>query len=105
MTKRTYQRQQIISVAEAFAQLEQAAIADIRCPIAGTNGLTSGLTSKLTRSGHIRIDVYPHNWRVVTILVGPHAGKSTAGPPNKNWRPYRTIEKGTETISYRRISP
>ncbi len=80
-----------ISLADAFAVLEKAAAAGDRCPMAKTDGLTSTLTSALARAGKIRIDVYAHNWRVVTILVGPHAGKSTLGAPNPHWRPYLTI--------------
>jgi hypothetical protein len=82
-----------ISTQEAFAMLEAAAVSGARCPESRTNGLTSHLTSKLARSGRIKIDVYPHNWRVVTIMTGPHAGKTTAPAPNNNWRPYLTIQK------------
>jgi hypothetical protein len=58
------------------------------------------------RSGKIRIDVYPHNWRVVTIMTGPQAGKSTAPAPNKNWRPYLTIQKDSPPKpQYTRVSP
>lgn len=85
-----------ITLAEAFAMLEQAAVSGARCPESRTNGLTSQLTGQLARAGQIRIDVYPHNYRVVTIMTGPHAGKTTAPPPNKSWRPYLTIEKGSE---------
>lgn len=81
-----------ITLADAFAMLETAAASGARCPVAGTNGLTSTLTGTLARTGKIRIDVYPHNWRVITIMAGPHAGKATALPPDKTWRPYRTIE-------------
>jgi hypothetical protein len=88
-------RKHNVTLAEAFAMLEKAAASGERCPESRTNGMTSQLTSALARSGQIKIDVYPHNFRVVTILSGPHAGKSTAPPPNKNWRPYLTIEKGS----------
>jgi hypothetical protein len=95
-----------ISASEAFAMLERAAVSGARCPQSRTNGLTSQLTSQLARAGHIRIDVYPQNWRVVTILKGPHAGKTTAPAPNKNWRPYLTIEKDSPSKpAYTRISP
>jgi hypothetical protein len=73
-----------VDVSEAFAQLEKAAVSGERCPITGTNGLTSNLTGALARAGQIRIDVYPHNWRVVTIMCGPHAGNATAPPKNKD---------------------
>src|SRR5260370_1497468 len=92
---REYRRQNI-TLAEAFEQLEKAAVAGARCPITGTNGLTSNLTGALARSGQIRIDVYPQNYRVVTIMTGPHAAKATPPPPNRSWRPYLTIEKGSE---------
>lgn len=95
-----------ISEAEALAMLEGAAASGARCPITGTGGLTSQLTGNLARSGKIRIDVYPHNWRVVTIMTGPHAGKTTAPAPNKNWRPYLTIQKDSPPKQqYTRVSP
>lgn len=95
-----------ITAAEAFAMLERAAVNGCRCPVSRTDGLTSQLTTALARAGQIRIDVYPHNFRVVTILTGPNAGKSTAPPPNKNWRPYLTIEKDSPPRpQYTRISP
>jgi hypothetical protein len=95
-----------ISASEAFKMLEKVALAGARCPVSRVNGLTSQLTSELARTGKIRIDVYPHNYRVITILAGPHAGRATAPPPNKTWRPYLTIEKGSEPKpQYTRISP
>lgn len=95
-----------ITPAQAFAMLEQAAVTGARCPVSGADGLTSQLTGALARSGQIRIDVYPHNFRVVTILTGPHAGKATAPPPNKHWKPYLTIQEGSAPKKqYTRISP
>lgn len=92
---------------EAFLLIEKAAIAGERCPKADRgSGFTSTITSDLARAGRIRIDVYPHNWRVVTICEGPHAGKSTAPAPNPKWRPYLTIQKGSSPRpQYTRISP
>ena len=99
-------RRQVIGLSEAFAMLERAAVSGARCPESRTDGLTSQLTSALARSGQIRIDVYPHNFRVVTIMTGPQAGKSTAPPPNKKWRPYLTIEKESPPRpQYTRIQP
>lgn len=95
-----------ITPKQAFDMLEEAAIAGARCPVSRVNGLTSHLTGDLARSGKIRIDVYPHNYRVVTILVGPNAGRATAPPPNKTWRPYLTIEKDSPPRpQYARVSP
>lgn len=84
------------AIYDAFKAIEAAALSGERCPKTWspevTDGvLPSGATGALTRDGRIRIDIYPHNWRVATILVGEHAGKHTALPPNKSWRPYRTI--------------
>ncbi len=95
-----------ITEAEAFAMLERAALAGERCPVSRTNGLTSHLTGNLARSGQIKIDVYPHNWRVITIMAGPHSGKATAPPPNKKWKPYLTIQKGSPPKpQYTRVAP
>jgi|SRR6185437_5763477 len=95
-----------ITPAEAFAILERAAVSGARCPKTGERGLTSTLTGDLARAGKIRIDVYPHNFRVVTILSGSHAGKSTMPAPNPKWRPYLTIDTENPTKpTYTRISP
>lgn len=97
-----------ITLEQAFAILEGVAASGARCPVSRVNGLTSQLTSELARTGKIRIDVYPHNYRVVTILDGPNAGKSTKAPPIPDWKPYLTIEKDSparSTNDYRGISP
>lgn len=82
---------------DVFALLLAAAIAGGRCPQSRPHGpiLDPGLPAQLARDGKIRIEVYAHNWRRVTILVGEHAGKSTAGPPKPEWKPYKTIERAT----------
>jgi hypothetical protein len=85
-----------------FAVIERAAVAGVRCPVTGSDGLTSRLTTALATDGKIKIEVYPHNFRRVTILVGPNAGKTTADPPNPSWKPYKTIEKGHVPTTYRR---
>lgn len=95
-----------ITEGEAFAMIERAAVSGERCPQSRVNGMTSQLTGDLARAGKIRIDVYPHNWRVATILVGPNAGRATMAAPNKNWKPYLTIEKDSPSKpSYQRVSP
>src|SRR4051812_32076637 len=73
-----------LSLKDAFAILERAAVAGDRCPVGGTSGLTSGLTTQLAIEGTIKIEIYARNFRRVTILVGPNAGKTTADPPNKD---------------------
>lgn len=77
-------------LAEAFSMIEQAAAARQRCPT--NDALPQGATTMLARQGKIRIEVYPHNWRVVEILAGPQAGKRTAGPPEKSWQPYLIVD-------------
>lgn len=89
---------------EAFAMLEAVADAGERCPLA-SKSFQSHLTSGLARAGKIRVDVYPHNWRVVTILVGPFALKATAPPPNPTWRPYLTIACETPKAANTKIAP
>ncbi len=71
-----------MSLDTTFAAVVRAALAGERCPISHkykTDGPTIKSTElrELARLGHARIEVYPRNWRVVHILSGPHAGKST----------------------------
>lgn len=81
-----------------FALLESAAANGERCPQSVPHGpLNSSVTGALARSGRIRIEIFAHNWRVVTLLDGPHKGKQTMPTPHKgSRRPYKTI--GVETI-------
>ncbi len=87
-----------------FGLLERAAAAGERCPQSGNFGpLKSHFTTALARAGRIRIEIYAHNWRVVTILDGPHRGKRTAETPYKGTgRPYMTI--GIDTVMTTRMS-
>lgn len=84
----------------AFAVIERAAIEGRRCPENLTHGVTSPAVTALARAGRIRIEIYFHNWRVVTILEGEHRGKTTAACPKKGAMPYRTIAKGVAELSY-----
>jgi len=56
-------------------------------------GKSTSLES-LAYAGHIVIEVFRENQRVVTILSGPHAGKQTKRPPGvpDKMLPYRTID-------------
>ena len=75
--------------------LEGFAIKGERCPTMPQLtklGHSSGTPpSVLARMGYIMIDVYAHNWRVVTIMCGPNKGRHTEMPANKDWRPYKSI--------------
>jgi len=66
-----------------FAELERAAVAGERCPMngCGTDVVQSSLVNALAHDGRIRSEVGGKNWRTVTILVGPNAGKSTMQSP------------------------
>lgn len=76
----------------AFAAIEEAAAKGERCPtndqLPGNNPL-----GVLARDGRVRIEVFAQNWRVVTILDGPHKGKHTL-QPKTNSPPYVVIDKG-----------
>jgi hypothetical protein len=78
-----------------FKQIEAAAIAGERCPLAGEIDGGSTATTRLAREGRIFIEVFPHNWRVATMLVGPHKGKKTAPPRDPAWKPYLAVDKET----------
>lgn len=66
-----------------FALLEAAAAAGKRCPLCAPYGpiQSSKAIPWLCRDGRIRSEISGQNYRVVTILVGPHAGKKTAPNP------------------------
>ncbi len=72
----------------AFRLIEAAAVAGDRCPQNKPFGpLRDGAIRGLIAAGRVRSEVYLHNWRVVTLLAGPHKGKATAAPP-QGGRPY-----------------
>lgn len=80
-----------------FALLESAAANGERCPQSIPHGpLNSAVTGALARAGRIRIEIFAHNWRVVTLMDGPHKGKQTMPTPHKgSRRPYKIIGKET----------
>ena len=88
----------------AFKTVEAAALRGERCPLNSKNGVVAGLQHgalpALARAGRVRIEVYPHNWRVVEIIAGPHRGRCTARPPNHAWRPYRVIDRKGSHYAY-----
>lgn len=81
---------------EAFKLLEDAAVKGERCPQTRPHGpLPQKWIGILARAGRIRSEVFQHNYRVVTILEGPNAGKSTK-PSGSSKRPYMvTTRDGT----------
>lgn len=75
-----------------FARIVNIAVAGERCPF--NEHLPTGGLSALAREGKLRIEVFRHNWRVVTILVGEHTGKKTKQDPalEPGARPYVVID-------------
>lgn len=87
---------------DVFDVVVSAAVAGRRCPPnhknvarggAPTISIDSRKLQRLARDGFLQIDIYPKNWRMVTIRVGPHAGATTARPPDRT-KPYKTIRRG-----------
>lgn len=73
----------------SLAMLVAAAVASERCPKDTPFGpLAQGAIGALIAAGQIRSEVYPGNYRVVTILTGEHQGRSTKNAPTGQ-RPYR----------------
>jgi hypothetical protein len=72
-------------------RLALAVAAGERCPTTD-QGLLSDDVSALAHAGKISVEVSTHNWRRVTILVGEHAGKSTAPNPLRRCSIYLTID-------------
>lgn len=72
-----------------FELLVAAAITGERCPQSHPHGeIRTGAITALVAAGKIRTEVYRHNYRVVTILVGKHKGKTTAAAA-AGLKPYR----------------
>jgi hypothetical protein len=78
-----------------FALIEAAASKGDRCPQAKPFGpLDAAAPAALARAGRIRIEVFMHNFRVVTMMDGPHKGKQTqAAPKQGSGKPYKIIYK------------
>jgi hypothetical protein len=76
-------------IAEHFALFEYAAVRSLRCPKNSPFGpIQSPVLRELYRRGMIKGEIYISNWRVITLLVGPNAGKSTATFPGAG-KPYK----------------
>jgi hypothetical protein len=78
-----------------YKLIEAAAAAGERCPLNSPLGpIDSTALSPLAREGRILVEISGHNWRQITILTGPHAGKRTLPNPNGH-AVYRIIGKTT----------
>lgn len=76
-------RRDVMTPDQAFALIEAAVIAGARCPMTQPHGpLSQKAIPTLVKQGKIVSRVSGRNWRTVTILVGPHAGKRTMPDPN-----------------------
>jgi hypothetical protein len=76
-----------------FTNIVNAALRAERCPENETQNVNSARCRALASAGRIKIEVFPRNYRVVTILTGRHAGKKTAPPPYRVARPNLVISK------------
>ncbi len=76
----------------AFRTLEQVATAKGRCP--SNEEIGHGIIAALAAAGKIEVEIYGRNFRRVTLLLGPHAGAATKGPPGATWRPYAVTDRG-----------
>jgi hypothetical protein len=98
----------MIGLDNTFARLVECALKGERCPISNWERLPHQTKRKppgpmvksehlqmLARQGRILIEISGHNWRTVTILDGPHAGKKTMADPHGH-RIWQTI--GRETV-------
>lgn len=88
-----------------FAAVLKAAIAGERCPMNGSFGVTSAGMTALAWAGQIRVEVFSRNYRVVTILTGEHAGKTTAPCPEPGAKPYVIVDQNGTSQRRRRYAP
>jgi hypothetical protein len=72
-------------ISQTFNAIVNAAVAGKRAPLSSRNGgsLNPDAVKHLVKAGKIRIEIFVHNFRVITILSGEHAGKHTAQPNGK----------------------
>lgn len=80
----------------AFEKLSASAINGERCPVNESVPGGSHAIGELAKAGKIYVEVFRHNFRRVTILVGTAKGKVTMAAPNYPGgapaRPYLTID-------------
>jgi hypothetical protein len=92
---------------KAFQLLERCAIDGTRCP--KTHGpdadrfLPNASIGELTRAGRIFVEISGQNFRRITILAGPHKGKSTAANPNVLAHVWQTVGKDGARVNGERV--
>lgn len=69
-------------LAETFARLERAALANMRCPENRTPYINVAAVQALVKRGAIRVEISGRNYRQVFILTGPNAGACTLPNPH-----------------------
>lgn len=77
-----------------FALLEELAEQGKRCPQSSGPGRTveGYIFRGLIKQGRILNEISGRNWRRITILVGPQAGKQTAPNPDKLAKVWMTMD-------------
>jgi hypothetical protein len=77
-------------LAQTFARLERAALANMRCPENGTPYISVRPIHELVKRGDIRVEISGKNYRQVFILKGPNAGAFTLPNPrgHRVWRAF-----------------
>lgn len=85
---------------ETYALIVEAVKSGARCPI--REALSPLFVGRLVAEGKIRVEVYRHNWRVITLLDGPLKGKSTAPCP-VGGEPYYVSGRGRKDRGGRSI--
>jgi hypothetical protein len=78
------------------------AVAGDRCPDADLMPFKSRDISAAARLGHIRVEIWSLNWRVIEIRKGPRTGVRTQNPPlltNRHGKKYqRKLMRITEGV-------
>lgn len=84
-----------------FDLIVSAVRAGERCPQSAPHGpINHKALAILCARGRVMVEIFPCNFRRVTVLIGSHKGKMTSSPTNTAWRPYRVIDAaGTRTIT------
>lgn len=89
----------------AFVAILHAALAGERAPKNISLDIEDGVVDpldvvSLCKTGRIKIEISGRNYRQITILSGPHAGKSTAPNPNGS-RVWKTVTRDGTQITRR----